>query len=294
MDFPLGWPVIPAANVRRARPLVGGATAMVAVGDQVRPDQPVAERPGAEGERVAVVAGLAGRVTQVLPGRSVTIDGIATIIQGIFGLGSTTAGALHFLPRGESLAVAPIPRHSIVVFPGQLPLTLLQRAAAGGAAGIIAAGMAVRELESFARADLSAALDGLAPEAAHLPLTLLFTEGVGASAMDSAIFQMLAQRAGDIALLSGATDPRHNVRPEILLPLPLGTPTVATPADDAIAAGARIRVVAGRWRGMRGEAMHVFAQRQVTDLGLLARAARVRLEDGTSPVVPLNFLERIG
>jgi hypothetical protein len=294
MDFPLGWPVIPAANVRRSRPLVGGATAVVGVGEQVRPDQVVAERPGADGEQVGVVAGLAGRVTQVLPGRSVTIDGVATTIQGIFGLGGPAAGALHFLPRGESLAVAPIPRHSIVVFPAQLPLTLLQRAAGSGAAGIVAAGMAVRELESFARADLSAALEGHAPEAVRLPLTLLFTEGVGSSTMDSAIFKVLSQRAGDIALLTGTTDPRRNVRPEILLPLPLGTAAVATPADDAIIAGARVRVVAGPWRGMRGETAHVFARRQVTDLGLLARAARVRLEDGTSPVVPFNFLERIG
>jgi hypothetical protein len=268
MDFPLGWPVIPAANVRRARPLAGGATALVGVGEQVRPDQPVAERPGAGGERVAVLAGLAGRVTQITPGRSLTIEGAATIIQGIFGLGGAVAA--------------------------QLPLTLLQRAAAGGAVGIVAASMAVRELESFARADLLAALDGLVPDARQLPLTLLFTEGVGTSSMDSGIFQLLAQRAGDIALLTGTTDPRRNVRPEILLPLPLGTPTVATPADDTIASGARIRVVAGSWRGMRGEAMHVFARRQLTDLGLLVRAARVRLEDGTSPVVPLNFLERIG
>jgi len=294
MDFPLGWPVIPATHVRRSRTLSGGATALVSVGDQVRPDQVVAERPGPEGARQPVLAGLAGRVSQIIPGYTITIEGVATIIQGIFGLGGATAGAVHFLPRGESLAVVPIPRNAIIVFPGQLPLTLLQRAATGGAAGIIAASMAVRELESFARTDLSAALDGLFPEAADLPLSLLFTEGVGALTMDSGTFQLLTQHAGDTALLSGTTDPRRNVRPELLLPLPLGTATVATPTDDTISAGARIRVVAGPWRGLRGETMHVFARRQLTDVGLLVRAARVQLEDGASSVVPLSVLERIG
>src|SRR5579859_1677134 len=81
MNFPLGWPVVPAANVRRHR-LLAGATALVGVGDQVRPDQAIAERPGSGGERVPVLAGLAGRVTQVVAGRALTIEGVATVIQG--------------------------------------------------------------------------------------------------------------------------------------------------------------------------------------------------------------------
>lgn len=293
MDFPLGWPVVPAANVRRHR-LLAGATALVGVGDQVRPDQAIAERPGSGGERVPVLAGLAGRVTQVVPGRALTIEGVATVIQGVFGLGLPTAGPLHFLPRGESLAVVPIPRGAIIVFPGRLPLTLLQRAAAGGACGIVAASVAARELEAFVRADLSAVLDGLAPEVTQLPVTLLFTEGVGSFAMDPKIFQLLTQRAGDIALLQGFTDARQNIRPEVLLPLPLGSGTAATPGDDSIIVGARARVIAGEWRGGRGEIIYLFARNQLTEAGLLVKAARIRLEDGSSPSVPLAFLERTG
>jgi hypothetical protein len=293
MDFPLGWPVIPAASVRRQRPLAG-ATALVSVGEQVRPDQAVAHLPGSGGERVPVLAGLAGRVTEVVAGRALTLEGAATVIQGLCGLGLPTVGPLHFLPRGESLAVVPIPPGAIIVFPGRLPLTLLQRAAAGGAAGIIAASVAARELEAFVRADLSAVLDGLAPEVARLPITLLFTEGVGSFAMDPIMFQLLTQRAGDVALLHGFTNPRQNIRPEVLLPLPLGSATVATPLDDALVVGARTRVIAGQWRGGRGEVIHRFARSQPATPGLLVKAARVRLEDGSSPIVPLAFLERTG
>jgi hypothetical protein len=294
MDYPLGWPNIPSAHVRKLRALTGGATALVDVGEQVRPDQPIAERPGHSGTTIHILAGLAGRVARVDPGRGVTIEGAATIIQGIVGAGGPSTGMLHFLPRGESVAMVPIPRGSVIVFPGQVPLTLLQRAAMSGAAGIVAASVGARELEAFTRLDMSAALDGLAPDVGHLSLTLVFTEGVGAQTMDSVTYQLLTQRAGDVVLLDGTTNPRHNVRPEVLLPLPLGNPTMATPADDNIAIGARVRMIAGVGRGARGEVVNIFAHRQILPPGILTQAVRVRLEDGTSAVVPVSALERVG
>jgi hypothetical protein len=294
MDYPSGWPAIPAANVRRTRALSGGATPLVSVGDRVRPDQPLAERTGPHGEREMVLAGLAGRVAHLTPGQSLSIEGVATVIHGIVGVGGTAVGPLHFLPRAESVAVVPLPPGTVLVFPGQAPLTLLQRAAASGVAAIIAASIGVRELEAFTRADMTAALDGLIPEMAQLSLPLVFTEGIGSFAMDSVTFQLLSQRVGDVALVSGATDPRRNLRPEVLLPLPLGSPPMPTPADDAIREGSHIRLIAGSARGRRGEVVHLFEQRQVVPPGLVVLAARVRLENGTSPVVPVAFLERVG
>ncbi len=293
MDFPSGWPVIPAANVRRLRPL-GGATPLVNVGEQVRPDQPLAERPSARGDQEPVIAGLAGRVAQILPGRGVALEGVATIIHGIFGVGGTAAGTLHFLARGESVAVVRIPPGAVIVFPGQIPLTLLQRAATDGAAGIVGASVGIRELEAFIRADMTAVLDGMLLDAAHMPLPLVLTEGIGSFAMDSVVFQLLSQRAGDIVLVSTATDPRRAIRPEVLLPRPLGSPALPLPADDTIAVGARVRLVAGPGRGSRGEVVYQFAQRQVVAPGLVVPAVRVRLEDGASQVVPLTFVERVG
>lgn len=293
MDFPLGWPVIPAANVRRVRALLGGAAPVVGVGEQVHPEQVVAERPGADGKREPVLAGLAGRVTQVTPGRAIVIEGLATIIQGVLGLGGVATGLLHFLPRAESVAVVPIPRGSVIVFPGQVPLTLLQRAATLGAAGVIAGSASARELEAFTRADLTAALDGMVPELGRLPLTLIFTEGVGSLMMDATIFHLLSQRAGDMALLDGATNPRRNQRPEVLLPLPLGTAAIATPADDTVQVGAGVRITDGHRRGSRGEVIFVFGRPQVVEPGILAPAVRVRLEDGSSPVVLASAVERV-
>jgi hypothetical protein len=293
MDYPSGWPVIPAANIRRVRPL-SGATPLVNVGDQVRPDQPIAERPSAHGGQESLLAGLAGRVAQIVPGRGVAIEGTAAIIHGLFGIGGSAAGTLHFLARGESVAVVRIPRGAIVVFPGQIPLTLLQRAATEGAAAIVGASVGVREIEAFTRADMTAVLDGMRLDASHMPLPLVLTEGIGSFAMDSVTFQQLSQRSGDMALVSAATDPRRAIRPEVLLPLPLGAPAMPMPADDTISLGARVRIIAGPQRGARGEVVYQFAQRQVIAPGLVVPAVRLRLEDGASQVVPLAFIERVG
>lgn len=294
MDYPAGWPIIPAANIRRARPLSGGATPLVNVGDQVRPDQPIAERPVAQGGREPVIAGLAGRVAQIIPGRSVTIEGVATLINGVFGIGGSASGVLHFLARGESVAVVRIPRGAVIIFPGQIPLTLLQRAVAEGAAAIVGASVGVREIEAFTRADMTAVLDGMHVDATHMPLPLVLTEGIGSFAMDSAVFQQLSQRAGDVGLINTATDPRRAIRPEVLLPLPLGSPTMPLPADDTIVVGARVRLIAGPGRGSRGEVVYQFAQRQTVAPGLVVPAVRVRLEDGASQVMPVGFVERVG
>ena len=64
---------------------------------------------------------------------------------------------------------------------------MLQRAYASGAAGVIAASASALELEAFARADLTALLDGFVPLSAQPPLTVLLTEGLGDCATRAAI-----------------------------------------------------------------------------------------------------------
>lgn len=293
LDFPLGRPVAPALTVRRRRALPAGATPFVQLHDQVHPDQPLAEMRG-EGSVALTRAGLAGRVVEVKPGHSVTIEGVATLIQGIVGLGAPVVGPLCFLPRGESLAVVPIPRGGVIVYPQRATLTLLQRAANGGAVGVIAGSASALELEAFARTDLTAIFDGMAPPVARQPLTVMLTEGFGDQTMDPNVFQLFAQRANDLALLTGYTQPRINLRPEVLLPLPLGTPSQPAQMESALTLGARVAVVAGPERGARGLLVHLFAYPQVGPASLWSRNALVRLENGAKISAPLSALDRIG
>jgi hypothetical protein len=293
LDYPLGRPVLPAIFVRRRRSLAPVASILVSVGDQVRPDQAIAELPGPVGP-APLFAGLAGRVLDVAPGRSLTIEGVATLLNGLVGFGPPVTGPLMMLPRGESVAVVPITPGAIILHREQVSLTLLQRAAAGGAAGIIAGSVATRELEAFVRADLSVLVEAGASGSPRLPLTVVLTEGLGLVPMHADTFQLLAQRLNEMLWLAGATDPRRGVRPEVLLPQPFGTPTGPIPADCRIVPGASVAVESGTQRGARGEVVHVFARRQIDANGLLVPCATVRFPDSSVAMLPLHQLDRIG
>ena len=227
-------------------------------------------------------------MTAITVGRSVTIEGVATLLNGAIGVGGPAAGMLYTIPRGESLAVAHIPHGCVLVHPTRAPLMLLQRALASGAAGVITASATALELEAFARADLMALLEGQAPPPPPQPLTVVLTEGMGEAVMDSTIWHMLTRRLGDIALLNGQTLPQRAVRPEILLSLPRDAAPLQPPLPCALAVGALVRVWAGPARGARGRIMFLFAHERLTSAGQWEPCAQLQLDDGATLVTPCS------
>lgn len=293
LDYPLGRPLVPAVTVRRRRPLTPGAAPLMGIGETVSAQQRIANLPDGLGGFQPLLAGLTGRIVEVTPGQHVTIEGAATVIHGLLGLGGSAAGTLSMLPRGESLAVVSIPAGAILLFPQPVPMILLQRAIVAGARGIIAPSAAPRELEALARTDLSAVYDGLAPDPAGFPLTVVLTEGLGALPMSASIYSLLAQRLGDVVLVSGTTDPRASVRPEVVLSLTGEAVAATPPLSSELEPGARVRVAAGVWRGAAGEIAHVLSRRQLDESGILTPSAVVRLEDGATRILPLHTLDRM-
>lgn len=294
LDYPLGRPFLPAARVRRSRPLPPDAVPLVGVGSAISAEQPIAEIRSADGRRWPILAGITGRVVEMTPGQHVAIEGAATILQGLVGLGAPVAAPLAQLPRGESLAVVNIPSGCIIVFPQPAPLMLLQRAATSGVYGIIAPSMSARELEAFARIDLSAMMDGQAQEPSRLALTIMLTEGFGAIPMSAATYATLTRHPGAVALLTGTTDPHRNIRPEALISAPEGSALMSLPAESALVKGAQVQAVAGPARGQRGEIIHIYERGQTGSGGVLADAAVVRLENSAVEVWPLHALVRVG
>lgn len=292
LDYPAGRPFAPVTLVSRTRSLPPDAQLLVRVNDQVRAEQPIAT-PVGDSATPFLLAGLSGRVSDARPG-GVTIEGAATLLHGVVGVGPGAAGPLITLPHGESYAVVPIPPGAIILLPQQAPLMLLQRALVSGAGGIIAASASARELEGFVRTDLSLLLDGLASSGPRPPLTIVLTEGLGNASMRPWTYQTLAQRLNAVALINGATDPRHSVRPEILLPLPSGTGAPSLPLSYHIERGAQVVVTAGVHAGKRGQVTHVFAREQHVDPGILTSCVAVRFEDGTTATAPTYALDRVG
>jgi hypothetical protein len=256
----------------------------------VRADQAIAE---AQDRSRVVLAGIAGRVREVIPAREVSIEAQVMYVAGGLGLGESAVGPLAFLPRGESIAMVAVPKAAILVYPQRIPLTLLQRAISGGVAGVIAASVSGLELEAISRLDLTALYDGLIPEGDRFAVPVILTEGLGERVMDAITQRILTQHEGEYALVSGLTDPRRNIRPEILLSLPPDSPVMPLPADPGLVVGARVRVVAGEYRDAHGQIVHLFTHRQRDQISLLTESARIRMENGLMCVTPLHTLERL-
>ena len=237
LDFPLGQPIVPAVLTRRRRILPAGAArwwrwAITCAPISQSPNSTTA-CGGRSSRRASPVACLTASSGQRQS--YVTIEGVVTLLHGIVGVGGQITGTLALLPRGDALAVVQIAPGSVIIFPHQVPLMLMQRAAASGAAGIIAGSATARELEAFARTDLTLALDGQPSYASATPLTVVLTEGVGSASMSTATYQLLSQHVHDVALLDGATDPRRNLRPEVVLTAPVGAAPQPVPVDATIA-----------------------------------------------------------
>ena len=293
LDYPLGRPIAPSITVRRRRPLPAGATPRVQTGESVSALQPIAEVATPQG-RAPVLAGIDGHVIAVTPGKGIFLEGVATLLQGLVGLGESAAGPLAFLPPGESPAVALIPRGSILVYPQRAPLTLLQRAVAHGAAGIIAASASALELEAFARADISAILEWRIPLPTPGPLVVMLTEGLGDAAMQMDMLSVLRRHEGEMALINGISHPRQNVRPEALISRHDTAMGEYVPPPVLLRTGAIVRVVAGARRGARGIIRHIPAHAAVDATGLRTRCAALELDTGERVSLPLHLLDIIG
>lgn len=287
MTYPLGQAIVPAMLVRRSRPVPPGATVRVQAGESITAEQPIATLPTGD----AVLAGVAGRVMQVLPGQ-VVIEGLSRLVHGMLGLGAQVAGPLTLAPRPDDPGFASaVPRGGILLVPQRLSSVLVQRAVQAGASGVVAGSMSARDLESFARADVTSLLDGAAAPP-PLPLTLFLTDGIGEEAMDARFMGHFSGALGRVVLVSGITRVRPLVRPEVLLPAAEPLPT-GVPLPHTFELGARVHVHAGQQRGAQGEIIALPSGADMIENHLVVRCAYVRVQDGTVLRVPLHALDRV-
>jgi hypothetical protein len=253
------------------------------------------------GEGETIPAGLRGRVVDITRRGGVLIESRAALIQGAIGAGNQVAGILTmWQPSNAFQGPQAIPPGAILVMPGPLNLTMLRLAINSGIAGMIASSIETRDLEGFLQTDLIQLLDSdnVEQTQAHLPpLTLLLTEGLGSMAMPARIMNLLSQHQGSVVLLSGVTSLRQYIQPELIISLSTKeTQQNWQPVkpDMTLVAGAHVRVSSGEHKGAIGTIDHLFAYQQVFSSGVRARAARLRLEDGSLLVLPLALIERIG
>jgi hypothetical protein len=253
-----------------------------------------------------ILAGMSGRVVDITRRGGVIIETRAAIIQGTLGVGNQVAGILtiwnsnsRILPSSANPSL-PITLPTILVVPGPLNYAMLREAMNSGVAGIVASSISSRDLEGFLGADLIALINSRDIELAYEylpPLTLLLTEGPGTVAMPARTMNLLNQYQGSMVLLSGATSIGQSIYPELIISLPvqeLQRNWRPVQPDPTLAIGSQVRICSGSYEGAIGEIIYLYIYQQTFASGVRSRAARVRLEDGSTLAMPLTLLERIG
>lgn len=303
--------VVTHIEVQRERRFAGykaRSFPLVYVGQEVLPDQPVirVELPLAPGQdqpqpgaSVLIPAGLRGTVVKTTARGGVIIQTRAALVSGTIGAGQQVVGFLT-LWQPEQSRSAPIPAGAILVLPGSASFAILRQAVASGVAGIVAGSIDMRDFEGFLGLDVFNLLNALDVDQtqARLPsLTLLLTEGFGSRPMSSSAFQLLTRYQGAIALLSGITSTRYALYPELLISLPEvetreGNWRPST-RDTRLRLGAHVRVLSGPDAGTTGYIDYFFIHQHRFLSGIQARAARLRLSDGNTLIVPIINIERI-
>jgi hypothetical protein len=162
-----------------------------------------------------------GTVVEVIPHQGVIVESRCAFIQGIFGVGGESSGTLVLaVKRPDEVLTAnylkPDHKDKIVVGGALVQQDTFTRARELGVRALVVGGVHDRDLKDLLGYDLGIAITGTE----KIGLTLIVTEGFGEIPMAKRTFELLADRAGQKASCSGATQIRAGViRPEVIVPL---------------------------------------------------------------------------
>ena len=303
---------------------------LVTPGQRVPANQPVLrlERRGASNSQElssierrdeVVPAGLEGRVLGITPRGGILIESYAHVVSGVVGFGNQVTGVLTNMhvrdENGISGEMSKLPAGAILAIPEPLTFTILRRAIISGVIGIIGSSIALADLEGFLQNDLLSLLESPNIEQAHLPaLTLMLTEGVGQKPMAAETFEMLQRHQSAIVLLSGMTSTHYHISPELLISSQQdiqehsihqeiegakgakgtkGIERAEETGHHSLSIGARVRVVCGTQEGAIGKIEYFFMHEQLFPSGIMSRAVRLRLDNGSLLMVPLIHIQHL-
>jgi len=261
----------------------------------------ITERTGHLAIRVAprkmeLRAFLAGKVTAIAPGSSVTISSRGALVQGIFGVGGERCGTLRMLAVEADAEIEPQdipdPARGLVLVGGARPsLAALQLAAARGAVGLVCGAIDDRTLAGYLGYELGIALTG----DEQVVTTVIVTEGFGNLAFSQRALAVLREFDGSAVSINGATQVRAGaLRPEILVPR-IGN---AIESQDEAAMlglelGRAVRIIRVPYFGVSGTVKELPEGLVKIETGADTRVAVIELQDGRQVAVPRANLELI-
>lgn len=246
---------------------------------------------------INITAYVDGVVEEVEANQGVTIKTYGSLIQGIFGLGGETSGILEMAvnsPEQEIEADALREDHKgkALVVGRHAGVALVKRAAELGVSALIAGGIDDSDVRELLGYDLGVAITGNE----KLGVTLVITEGFGPLAIARKTFELMQERSGKRASLSGATQIRAGViRPEIIV-TDLESDWEQKdqePPELELAVGVPVRLIREPHFGDLGKVVGLPVQPEVIPSGARVRVAEIELGDGTRMTLPRANLELI-
>jgi hypothetical protein len=225
-------------------------------------------------------AGMMGEVTDLIPERGVILRTYGALVQGVWGNGRVGQGEIRIMPNGPDAELTARAMDgelsgSILVNGYCCDPTVFRIAAEKSVKGIILASMhpalAVLALQS------------------NIPLILV--EGFGRHPINTVALDILAAHQGHLAAVNAESwDFQAGSRPELVIPLASVQEVPGPTPIDLFTPGKKVRIVGISQLGQVGTLVDLVGEVVLTN-GLRAASARIQLEDGQTPNIPLANLE---
>ena len=247
---------------------------------------------------VQVRAYVAGTVVETIPAEGCVVEAWASFVQGIFGIGGETHGAVRVVcaSPAERLTDDKIDAAcagKVLVGGSLVTASALKKAIAVGARGVVSGGFDDRDLIDFLGYDLGVAITGHE----EIGITLIVTEGFGEIAMAGKTFDLFRALEGKQASINGATQIRAGViRPEVVVPFTSDAAEQASARKSAVQGldvGTPVRVIRQPYFGHLGTVAALPSELRTLESGSKARVLEVEFADGRRAVIPRANVEML-
>ena len=245
---------------------------------------------------VEVDAYVEGIVAEVLPDEGVIVETNGAFLQGIFGVGGETSGRIVLAVAGPETELRPESlksehRGCVVIGGAYVDYETLGRAREIGVAAVVVGGFDDADLKRLLGRDLGVAITG----SEEIGLTLVLTEGFGHIPMAQRTWRLLAENAGRLASVSGATQIRAGVlRPEIVIPSEDRGAILKESQEGDLDKGSLVRVIRQPWFGRIGRVVEMPSALHPLETEAMVRVLVVEFADDASrATVPRANIERI-
>ena len=245
---------------------------------------------------VEVDAYIDGIVSEVMEQEGVLIEAEGSFIQGIFGVGGETVGAIAVAvdrPEVELTAEHLRAEHAgkVVIGGSLVRIPALRKAVEVRAHAVVVGGLDDKDLRELLGYDLGVAITGTE----EIGCTVIITEGFGSMAMARRTFDLLKSREGMQASVNGATQIRAGVmRPEIVIPLPGHKAMASEPGESVgLRVGSPIRVIRMPHFGALGEVTELPPELQKMESEAKVRVLKAKLDSGEEVLLPRANVEMI-